>query len=151
MTEQEWLECSDPLKMLEFVRGKASERKLRLFACACCRLVWKELVDDRVRRAIQLAEQFADGFVGSEDLRAVYEDTRNGGFDSPGQVQWLCALAARMVAARRLPLERIVSLVRSGRVLEPDRKLAEKGVFSSASSVTPSTQSHLTPTGSPRP
>jgi hypothetical protein len=39
MTEQEWLACPDPQKMLEFLRGKASERKFRLFACAFGRAV----------------------------------------------------------------------------------------------------------------
>jgi len=34
MTEQEWLAGTDPKPMLEFLRGKASERKLRLFAAA---------------------------------------------------------------------------------------------------------------------
>ena len=43
MTDQEWLVCADPDKMLQFLRGKASDRKLRLFACACCRLVWQKL------------------------------------------------------------------------------------------------------------
>lgn len=43
MTESEWLTSTDPQKMLDFLRtqphmpGRVSERKLRLFACACCR------------------------------------------------------------------------------------------------------------------
>jgi formate dehydrogenase maturation protein FdhE len=40
MTEQEWLACTAPEPMLAFLRKEASERKLRLLACACCRRVW---------------------------------------------------------------------------------------------------------------
>jgi hypothetical protein len=35
MTEAKWLAATDPRQMLDFVRGKVSERKLRLFAVAC--------------------------------------------------------------------------------------------------------------------
>ena len=38
MTEQEWLACTDPQKLLVCLLRKASGRKLRLFAAARCRL-----------------------------------------------------------------------------------------------------------------
>ena len=45
MTEHERyrLECMDPNPMLEFLRGKASDRKLRLYAVACSSQVWQLL------------------------------------------------------------------------------------------------------------
>ena len=46
MTEAEWLGCNDPDKMLRFVQGKASERQLRLLACACCRSLDRHGEDD---------------------------------------------------------------------------------------------------------
>jgi hypothetical protein len=56
MTEHEWLVCNDPEPMLEFLRGKTSDRKLRLFACACCRHAayildneWKRIVNQEQR------------------------------------------------------------------------------------------------------
>ena len=68
MTEQEWLACTDPTLLLQFVRGKFSDRKLRLFAVACCRRIWQLIDDDRSRQAIVIAEEFADGRVGAADL-----------------------------------------------------------------------------------
>jgi hypothetical protein len=61
MTEADWLSCADPKLMLEFVRGKVSERKLRLFACSCCRRVEPLLNDEVVRNALDAAERYADG------------------------------------------------------------------------------------------
>jgi len=114
MTETEWLTSTDPAAMLrlfdyqirpvssghmgESSRFRVSDRKLRLFACACCRQVWHLLTDDapcptchgggrdwqgsnndlcrecggtgrinRSRRAVEVAEWFADGLVTEKE------------------------------------------------------------------------------------
>ncbi len=70
MTEAVWLVTDDPDWMLhQTVCRAARERKRRLFACACCRLVWHLLSDERSRRGVEVSEMYADGSASDEDLK----------------------------------------------------------------------------------
>jgi hypothetical protein len=69
MTEKQWLNARDLGPMLDHLYRNAivSERKLRLFTCACCRRVWPFL-DEQSRQAVEGAEQYADGLLDDGDL-----------------------------------------------------------------------------------
>jgi hypothetical protein len=71
MTPDEWDACTEPQKMLLFLResGGASERKLRLYACACCREVWAFLGGES-QCAVAVAERYADGLSGEAEREA---------------------------------------------------------------------------------
>jgi hypothetical protein len=81
MTEAEWLVCEDAKELcnslrteLDVGRAKAGQRKLWLFGCASCRLVWEALPDQRSRAAVEYAEGLADGTADPTRLREVYDD-----------------------------------------------------------------------------
>jgi len=72
---KEWLESDEPGRILETLGEKASLRKLRLFACACCRLLPEHVaairpgglalypyadMDKETLRVFDLAEKYAD-------------------------------------------------------------------------------------------
>lgn len=63
MTEAEWQASRDPRAMLSFLEriARASDRKLRLASVACCRRAWSRLSNWRSRKAVEVAERFADG------------------------------------------------------------------------------------------
>jgi len=68
MTESEWLASTDPQRMLEFLRDRASDRKLRLFVCACCRRIWRLLTYDGSTRGVEVAELYAEGEVTAKEM-----------------------------------------------------------------------------------
>ena len=78
MTEQDWLNCDDPWKMLDFLRCNPRQRRPRLFCCACIRhaplgdgrKVWDLLTDERSRNAVDVAERYADDLATRDDMEA---------------------------------------------------------------------------------
>jgi hypothetical protein len=99
MNEETWLACTEPRPMIDLLLGRASDRKLRLFAVACCRRVGHLLTDHRSRGAVELAERVADGGIPAEQLGAVWQAaaraagrvrTARGG----PRVRWAAAYAA---------------------------------------------------------
>jgi hypothetical protein len=75
VTEAEWQSCDDPCLMLDYIAIKTSDRKLRLFACACCRRVWG-LLKGEGRRAVEAAEGHADGLVAADQMGGAGTDAR---------------------------------------------------------------------------
>jgi hypothetical protein len=82
-TEQDWLVSTEPHITLElaFVTTEdppskrmllPSNRKLRLFSCACCRRIWHLLSTDWAKACVLLAEAYCDGLVGESELKAAF-------------------------------------------------------------------------------
>jgi hypothetical protein len=109
MTEQEWLTAVDPEPMLAFLRGRATDRKLRLFGWECLRCTWplldaewERMVNnpwwrrmrfsrveiewakthaDLVRKGVELAEEVADGLADRSELEALFTSPQAQSWD----------------------------------------------------------------------
>ncbi|HMC63349.1 MAG TPA: hypothetical protein VKI65_00265 [Gemmataceae bacterium] len=72
MNEQEWLECTDPQAMLDFMSERTSRRKIELYTTGSYRLVWDLLSDERLRKKIEVRERYVDGLATeAEDNAAI--------------------------------------------------------------------------------
>jgi hypothetical protein len=106
MTEKEWLKSMDPEKMLLAIRDVVSNRKMRLFAIACCRRIWDRITDPRCRAAVEFAERFVEvGVVRRRGRPAVEKAARqacreadDAGYRSRNQPDY----AARLIDANAL-------------------------------------------------
>jgi len=99
MTEAEWLACESPDLLLRHLKAIGAtrhrrghrRRRLRLLGCAAFGQAEHLLASDRGRRAIDLAEQFADGRADETDLLRLGRELR-------GQEGAASALTARDTA-----------------------------------------------------
>jgi hypothetical protein len=81
MTEQDWLSYSAPEPMFAFLGEKATLRKMRLFAVACCRRVWHLIRDERSCHAVEIAERFADGRANRRERKAAELGAKSARFE----------------------------------------------------------------------
>jgi hypothetical protein len=59
--------------MLQFLQGRISVRKARLFAIACCRRIWHILTNQEGRDALAVAGQFAEGELTFEQVCELHD------------------------------------------------------------------------------
>jgi len=88
MTEAEWLALTDPGLMLTYLDrmyyldAGVTDRKLRLFACACCRRIWHMLDEAACKKAVEVAERFADGEASKQEMENARAAAWDAGWDS---------------------------------------------------------------------
>jgi hypothetical protein len=68
MTEADWVACEGAGEMLRHLRNRGSDRRRRLLVCALVRRAWGQLADGRGRRAVEVAELYADGGAKGAEL-----------------------------------------------------------------------------------
>src|SRR4051794_15382483 len=58
--------------MLEFLEGKTSDRKLRLFASGCCRRLSAHFKKECSLQMVDVSEQYADSVLAADALEAAF-------------------------------------------------------------------------------
>ncbi len=84
MTEAEWLTCDDTGAMLEYLGDRISKRQETLYVCGGLRVIWDRwLHHDSSRRAVEVAERWADGQATEDEIgHAAYRaEVPTFGFD----------------------------------------------------------------------
>ena len=98
MTQEEWLSSSDPDALLQWLARTTrptSERKIRLFMCACYRRVEYVLRVPQTREILHLAERFAEGQADQETVARVL---RNMLLSGESSLHWALCAAPEEVA-----------------------------------------------------
>jgi hypothetical protein len=132
MTAADWQTCADPYALLESLPGDPGGRRWRLFACGCCRRVWYMLRDRQSRRAVEVAERFADGAASAREL----EEACRGAWDTWQNWPRMDSLAVKAIGAATWVAKPAVGPDEAATVLEytlaadarmpPDEALADR-------------------------
>jgi hypothetical protein len=93
MTEAEWMACADPRELWDYLESRThlyrtdplgwlsprpvpmSERKRRLFCCACVSRIAHLLPTEASRRCVAMAERYADRLADDAELDAAVADS----------------------------------------------------------------------------
>src|SRR4051794_34833828 len=80
LLEEDWLRAEHPAAMLRFLEGKASDRKMRLFACWCARLIQGDAPwlppSQLFAELIDLAELHAEGQGNGQQLARLFDQAQ---------------------------------------------------------------------------
>jgi hypothetical protein len=99
MTRLDWNSNHDIQELVESLRPFASERKSRLFACARCRSYWSLMIDEPSRKAVEIAEKFADGLASDAERATAHRHASDAAeaeeYEDPEDEEtYLAAMAA---------------------------------------------------------
>ena len=91
MTEEQWMSRANPIRMVEYLKGTATGRKLRLFTTGCIRL-FGQYLDGVPALLLDTFEEYADERAEYDEVGALKEPlehlARSAFSSSPAQVVW---------------------------------------------------------------
>jgi hypothetical protein len=98
MDEDAWLHGTDLAAMLDYLEGKVSDRKLRLFACACVRRYWDRFTYPIPRQAVEMAERLAEGEAEAQEVEEMRQTADGSAGNAPMWDQFAYMAAAASLA-----------------------------------------------------
>lgn len=136
LNQKSWHQCTDATTMLLYLeKFQIDDRKLRLFACACCRLVWECFTDMRSHHAIEIAELYADGLATKDELYNAMEaadevqgeEIELAASMAAGINAWGCAMEVLCLVETKISSELCANLLRD---LVPDPMTPNRSFYS---------------------